>query len=135
MRTLWDREMTAEIALLGEISPARRLKLVSEVIESTIASLSDATQELLAGEAGVTVGAAVRSIHAALDGSGDGDSGDELYDELLELSEDFRRHAVVVTLHGSLALCCGKSPQDRGCYHRRGAVVALRRSSGLCGPA
>ncbi|MFC4071796.1 hypothetical protein [Actinoplanes subglobosus] len=88
MRTLWDREMSAEVALLGDISPARRIKLVSDVIDDTVASLPDAGQDLLTGEAGAAVEAAIRAIHAAVGGSSEDEPADELFDELLELAED-----------------------------------------------
>lgn len=88
MRTLWDREMSAEVALLGDIASARRLKLVSDVIDDTVASLPDTAQDLLTGEAGAAVEAAIRSIHAAVNGSSQDEPADELFDELLELAED-----------------------------------------------
>ncbi|WP_285560059.1 hypothetical protein [Actinoplanes regularis] len=81
--------MVAEAALLEQLSPTARLKLVLEVIDDTIASLPEGVEQLLVGEAGATVEAAIRSIRAAVSGSEPEELADEVGDELLELADDF----------------------------------------------
>ncbi|WP_430786310.1 hypothetical protein [Actinoplanes sp. G11-F43] len=116
--------MIAEVALLRTISSVQRIELVSDVINDTVASLPDAARGLLTGEAGIAVEAAIRSIRAAVSGSSDGGPNDEIFDELIELSEDFDVLPLWQLFMG-LSYCVAANPLKIGVDSTEAVLSAL----------
>ncbi|GAA0456318.1 hypothetical protein Aca07nite_52170 [Actinoplanes capillaceus] len=114
MRTLWDREMQAEVESIESMASPARLELARRVIAWTVSVLPVESAALLDSDAGEWVRSAVRMIDAAAEGlEVSEDDVDEIEDELLELADDMD-YVPLWQLFNGLVYAVGVSSTEMG---------------------
>jgi hypothetical protein len=88
--TLWDRELSDEFRLVGQLDPEARLKMIVRLLEWTIDALPS---RQLSGKRRRTVAAAMMLVRSAAAGSPpdtDSDEVESLEDKLEDLADDIK---------------------------------------------